>query len=72
MPCVSCDLHNMLEVCTDGDAYCDVRPMHARWFDKFGNVDVKFAEDMVAGFVPLTSMIPSSLTKPGNTQHNGL
>jgi hypothetical protein len=35
---------------------------------EFGKVDVSFAEDMVAGCLLLTSMIPSSLKKPGNMQ----
>lgn len=52
--------------------YSDVGPIHAKWFKEFGKVDVNFAKDIVAGFVPLTSMVPSSLKKLGNTQHNGL
>jgi len=43
--------------------------MHAKRFDEYGKIDVNLAKDMVAGFVPLTSMIPFSLKKPGNTQH---
>jgi hypothetical protein len=55
----------MLEVCAGGDAHCDARYVQ---LDKFGKVDVNFAKDMVAASVRLTSMIPSSLKKPGNTQ----
>ena len=59
----------MLEACTDGDAHCDACHLDAKRFGKFGKLDVNFAKDIVAGFASLTSMIPSSLKKPGNTQH---
>jgi hypothetical protein len=59
----------MLEVCTGGDAHCDAHHERARQLDKFGKIDVNFAKDMVAGFMPLTSIIPSSLKETGDTQH---
>ena len=62
------DLPNMFEARTDGDAHCDACYLDAERFSKFGKLDVNFAKDMVAGFVLLASMIPSSLKKPGNTQ----
>jgi hypothetical protein len=44
-------------------------PVDAKRLGQFGKIDKNFAKDMVAGFAPLTIMIPSSLKKPGNTQH---
>jgi len=43
--------------------------IYAKQFDEYGEIDVNLAKDMMAGFVPLTTMIPFSLKKPGNTQH---
>ena len=59
----------MFEARTEGDAHCDARYLDAERFGKFGKLDVNFAKDVVAAFVPLTSMILSSLKKPGSAQH---
>jgi hypothetical protein len=64
-----CDVVRILQVCTDGDAQSDTGHAGGKRLDQFGKIDVNFTKDMVTGFVPWTIKSPSSLKKPGGTQH---
>lgn len=59
----------IFQVCTDVDVHGDTRHADAKRLDQLGKIDVNFATDMDAGFAPLTIMVPFSLKKPGDMQH---
>jgi hypothetical protein len=46
-----CDLPNMLEFRTGGDAYRDARHVHAKRFDKYGKIEVNLAKNTHGGWV---------------------